>query len=174
MLSLIIRANNVWKLLYGYRVDDRNATAKGITRTCLQRPGTYLLLQEKHIIFAESAVRRWILLLLWQVNATDISIIGYKAKACRSSLFDMRTGIRSRTREMLAIKRRCVRSYPRMLLHKRVSIGTRICYVRVAKGDNIYCSPDESALCRNWNNDLQSRRGSTRGERVSLFPRRDK
>lgn len=75
-----------------------------------------------------------VLLSLRQVIATDISIIGYKAKACRSSFLSIfRIGIYSRTREMRAQlnARRCacVRGRPnRMLLHKRVSMT---CYERI-------------------------------------------
>lgn len=48
---------------------------------------------------------------------------------------------------MRAIKRRCVRiaAPSRVLLHKCVLIGARICYVKAAEKERryIYCSPDE-------------------------------
>lgn len=116
---------------------DRSATAKGNIRTytCTYRSGSYLLLKtETYNFHGVGRPREDIIIIIIITTSNCNEYIGNWIQSkgrYRSSPFDMRIEIYGRTREMRAIKRRCVRSYSsRTLLRKRVSIGARICYVR--------------------------------------------
>lgn len=120
-------------------VRDRNATAKGIHThiyLCVSIGILFAFKTETYNFHGVGRPRKDIIIIIIITTSNCNEYIGNWIQSkgrYRSSPFDMRIRIYSRTREMRAIKRRCVRSYSsRTLLRKRerLSIGARICYVR--------------------------------------------